>query len=254
MADGRSGDGGARRSRTIVVMGACLAVTLLLGVPTASAVSVSNPAPITIPAGAPGSTIGPASPYPSAITVSNLTGTITKLTVTLSGYSHTVPADVGAVLVGPGSRSLELMDCSGGFATAAPIDLTIDDQAATEIAQMPAPTTGSYRPADHCAAADSYSAPGPGTNYGNPGPGHGSAPFATLASSFNGVDPNGTWNLFVQDFSGGDSGTIAGGWRLDLDVAGSTTGRRAAALKKCKKKHSKPKRKKCKKRAKKLPL
>jgi hypothetical protein len=249
--------------RPIAAIGACIAVGALLGAPTASAASFSNPTAITIPAGAPTTTMGPASPYPSAVTVSNVQGTITKVKVTLIGYSHTVPADVGAVLIAPGGRSLELMNCSGGDPTPAPIDLTFDDQAATQIAQVPAPTTGSYRPADHCAEANSYAAPGPGTNYGNPGPAHGSAPFATLASAFNGVNPNGAWKLFVQDFEGGDYGTISGGWSLNVTAAAAPsaptgqsgpTGQRATALKKCKKKHSKPKRKKCKKRARKLPV
>jgi hypothetical protein len=242
--------------RRIGVAAALIAAGFMVFVAQATAATYSNPTPITIPAGAPTTTSGPATPYPSQITVSALQGTISKLTVTLSGYSHTVPADVGAVLIAPGGQALELMNCSGGFATAAPINLTFDDMAAMQIAQLPAPVTGTYRPADHCSPTFSYSPPGPGTAYGNPGPGHGSPPFATLSSTFNGLDPNGTWKLFVQDFSGGDVGTISGGWSLDL--TGPTTGQRAAALKKCKKKfkknHNKKKFKKCKKRANQLPV
>lgn len=37
--------------------------------------------------------------------------------------------------------------------------------------------------------------------------------------AFGGTDPNGTWNPYV--FDSGDSGTIAGGWTLDI-TAGTT--------------------------------
>jgi uncharacterized repeat protein (TIGR01451 family) len=37
-------------------------------------------------------------------------------------------------------------------------------------------------------------------------------------SVFNGANPNGTWSLFVQDSSGGDTGSIAGGWSVALTI------------------------------------
>src|SRR5215813_10739977 len=43
----------------------------------------SNTNPITIPL------VGNASPYPSSIAVSGLSGTITSVTVTLTGFNHT---------------------------------------------------------------------------------------------------------------------------------------------------------------------
>jgi len=141
-----------------------------------------------------------------------------------------------------------------------PINLVFDDQAAAQLAQSPAPTSGSFKPTDHCAEATSFDPPGPGTAYGDPGPGP-SPPFSTLASSFNGLSPNGTWKLFVQDFEGFDSGAIAGGWTLNLTSAtaiptpSGPTGERAAAKKHCKKlKHNKKRRKKCLRKAKRLPV
>jgi hypothetical protein len=246
--------------RRICLAGALIAPSFLVCVAQAPAATYSNATPITIPAGAPTTTIGPATPYPSPITVAGLTGTITKLTVGISRFSHTVPADVGVVLVAPGGKALELMNCSGGDPTPAPINLVFDDQAATHLAQAPTATSGSYKPTDHCTEADSFNPPGPGTAYGNPGP-RPSPPISTLASTFNGLSPNGTWKLFVQDFSGGDSGTISGGWKLNLNLTVPTTpssgptGERAAAKKHCKKlKHNKKKRKKCLKKAKRLPV
>ena len=247
--------------RRIGLAGALIAPSFMVFVAQAPAATYSNATPITIPAGAPTTTIGPATPYPSPISVAGLTGTITKLTVGISRFSHTVPADVGVVLVAPGGKALNLMNCSGGFPTPTPINLVFDDQAATRLAQAPTATSGSYKPTDHCASRDSFNPPGPGTVYGDPGPGP-SPPFSTLASTFNGLSPNGTWKLFVQDFSLSDVGTIAGGWTLDLTLAttipttpSGPTGERAAAKKHCKKfKHNKKKRKKCLKKAKRLPV
>src|SRR4029079_19198224 len=36
----------------------------------------------------------------------------------------------------------------------------------------------------------------------------------TLSGTFGGIDPNGTWTLYVSDDAGADSGQIAGGWCL----------------------------------------
>jgi subtilisin-like proprotein convertase family protein len=43
------------------------------------------------------------------------------------------------------------------------------------------------------------------------------APRTALLSSFNGLDPNGSWTLFVADLSNGGQSTVAG-WSLELTV------------------------------------
>ena len=71
---------------------------VLLGfgvVQTLSAQTFNNPATITIPSQ------GVAGPYPSVIAVSGVSGTVSKLTVTLLGLNHTFPDDVDVLLVGP---------------------------------------------------------------------------------------------------------------------------------------------------------
>ena len=57
-----------------------------------------------------------ATPYPSTINVSGEVGTITNLTVTLQGMSHTYPGNVNVLLVGPGGQAVVLMsDTVGGL-------------------------------------------------------------------------------------------------------------------------------------------
>ncbi|MEZ4642133.1 MAG: hypothetical protein R3E31_05225 [Chloroflexota bacterium] len=41
---------------------------------------------------------------------------------------------------------------------------------------------------------------------------------ATTLDIFNSTDPNGTWSLYLVDDASGDSGTLAGGWCLELGV------------------------------------
>ena len=42
--------------------------------------------------------IGPANPYPSAITITNVAGVVNKVTVRLNGFTHNYPADVDKLL------------------------------------------------------------------------------------------------------------------------------------------------------------
>jgi hypothetical protein len=64
----------------------------------------SNPAAITI------NDAAAATPYPSNITVSGLVGNITKLTVTINGFSHTFPDDVDMMLVAPNGNKFVFGD------------------------------------------------------------------------------------------------------------------------------------------------
>src|SRR4029453_8812877 len=52
----------------------------------------TNPATITIPA------VGPGSLYPSPITISGMTGTVTDVNITLNGMQHNVATDVDVLL------------------------------------------------------------------------------------------------------------------------------------------------------------
>ncbi|MFP5247276.1 MAG: Ig-like domain repeat protein, partial [Thermoanaerobaculia bacterium] len=90
---------------------------------------------------------GTATPYPSTINVSGVSGNITKLTVQLSGYRHTWPGDVDVLLVGPGGQSLVLLSDAGLNNDVYLVNLTFDDSAATSLTSAPV-TSGIYKPSN----------------------------------------------------------------------------------------------------------
>jgi hypothetical protein len=172
----------------------------------------TNSTPITIP------DAGTAAPYPSAITVSGLTGTVTDVNVRLNSFSHTFPEDVALLLVSPdGTRKFILQSDSGGGTDAVNLTYTFDDQAANGIPDdgpMPA-NNGSVRPSS-VGDDDPMPSPAPPLPYSQPA----SAGTATLNGTFGGINPNGAWSLYVIDYFDGDAGLINGGWSLDITTQG----------------------------------
>jgi subtilisin-like proprotein convertase family protein len=146
---------------------------------------------------------GVASPYPSAIEVTDVTSVISKVTVKIENFSHTFPGDVDILLVGPGGQNVLLMSDQGGGNDASGITLTFDDAAATP---LPATlVTGTFRPTID-GTTDNFPAPAP-------------VPSSILLSVFNGTIANGTWRLYVYDDAGVDVGSIASGWSLTITNA-----------------------------------
>ncbi len=72
-----------------------------------------------------------ASPYPSAINVSNVVGTVLKATLTVSNLAHASPHDIDAVLVSPGQQTTLFMAHAGGQNSITNVTLTFDDDAPT---------------------------------------------------------------------------------------------------------------------------
>ena len=161
-----------------------------------------------------------ATPYPSPIAVSGLAGPITSVSISISGFTHTFPDDVGIVLVAPNGDALLVMDGAGDNPDVTGVDLTFADSGAAQLPNLTGPTTGTWKPTAYYTG-DSFPAPGPLTAYGHPGPAGGNN--ATFASRFNGDAANGTWNLFVRDFSAGDGGSISDGWSITINTAIPTT-------------------------------
>ncbi|MBX7187702.1 MAG: matrixin family metalloprotease [Vicinamibacteria bacterium] len=152
-----------------------------------------------------------ATPYPSDIAVSGIAGNIAKATVTLNSFSHSWPRDVDVLLVGPGGQKIILMSDTGGTnaTPASNVNLTLD---ATAAGFLPASslTSGTFKPTDLSdgEGSDTWGAPAP------------AGPYTGTLTDLNGTSPNGTWSLYVTDDSTGDGGSFAGGWTLNLTIAG----------------------------------
>jgi hypothetical protein len=163
----------------------------------ADVASFSNVTPITIQFGA-------ASVYPSNILVSGIVGTVTDINVTLTGFTHPYVYDVDILLVGPTGANIIPMSDIGVFGTTASnANITLDDQGVAFPGGAGAIPSGNYIPTNN-GAGDPFAAPAP-------------APSGlTALSTFNGLDPNGTWSLYVMDDFTTDDGSISGGWSIQI--------------------------------------
>jgi hypothetical protein len=173
-----------------------------------------NTTPIQIPDD--GDPPAPASPYPSEIEVSGLQGSIVDVDVILRGIEHNKPSDLDVLLVGPQGQNLIIMSDAGDSAELFNLTLTIDDEAPDLMPKdgpldpnpLDSDETEAYRPTNF-NGIEPFPAPAP-------------APQNTtsLATAFDGTDPNGTWQLFVVQ-SGGDNDTdnINNGWNLRITTA-----------------------------------
>ena len=173
--------------------------SLTLGGKSYTSATFSQPGGIIIPEQ------GTAAPYPSALTVAGLAGKVTKVTATLYGFSHTYPEDVDILLVGPTGKSTMLLSRTGEGTEADEADLTFDDAAATKV---PSPiVSGTYQPTSSGVLTLPPPAP--------------ARPYGTALAAFVDTAPNGTWQLFVNDHSDGDGGSISGGWSLTVTTEAS---------------------------------
>jgi uncharacterized repeat protein (TIGR01451 family) len=162
--------------------------------------SLLNSAPIMIADAAPAVT------YPSIISISNVLGMVTNLTITLDGLTHSFPADVDALLQGPQGQSVVLMSDVGGGTAIQGAVLKFDDAATNGLSPLNGITNGVFFPTNYLAG-DFFPPPAPGTVTSN------------RLAAFNGTDPNGNWSLYLMDDQGGDAGQLEQGWRLALTVA-----------------------------------
>ena len=145
---------------------------------------------------------GPASPYPSPLSVSGLPGVVAKVTVVVSNIFHSYPDDLALLLVGPDGTNVILMSNAGGEAPIAGVTLTFDDSAAAPVPDNGPVDSGTYLPTPILPGTWPLPAPAP--------------PRGASLAAFNGSNPNGTWLLYAYDDSGGDSGKINNGWQLSI--------------------------------------
>jgi hypothetical protein len=89
--------------------------------------------------------------------------------------------------------------------------LTFDDTASSVLPSGSSFAPGIYKPTNY-GDDDNFPAPAPTGSYQSPSP----AGTATLGSTFNGTDPNGTWSLYLISPTVGAS--IADGWTLTIET------------------------------------
>jgi hypothetical protein len=153
---------------------------------------------------------GPATPYPSTITVSGVTGARAvklQLVEANSGF----PDDVDFLVEGPNGGTLIFLSDAGGTNDWVDDTVNITDLA-EELASDAGPVpSGDYKPTNY-GANDPFDAPAPAGPHGNAAP----AGTDTFESVFgtDGANMNGDWNLYIDDDLGGFAGSIDGGWKL----------------------------------------
>ena len=155
--------------------------------------------------------VGPAANFPSVLSVSNVVGTLVKVSVTLSNLSHTFPDDLDILLVSPtGDRVLLMSDTCGGT-DLDDVTLTFADDASGNLPDNGPPNPHMVRPTN-LGIPDIFPLPGP------------VGPYAAVLAAFNGRDANGDWSLFIVDDANDDGGRLDGGWSLTLTTLRPTDG------------------------------
>ncbi|NNE67445.1 MAG: hypothetical protein HKN33_12835 [Pyrinomonadaceae bacterium] len=176
-----------------------------------------NTTPMDLPAGQPATTSGPADPYPSAITVSGLTGN-KVISVELNQINHTWVGDLDMLLEDPNGNTMVIMSdaFSANNRTGTVVaTLTLRDDAMDEMTTSGVPPmTGTFKPFNS-GTTDTFDAPAPGGPYEHPAPG-GSATFLSTFG-MDGSTMNGDWNLWIDDDAGADPGTMDGGWKITFE-------------------------------------
>src|SRR5512133_2171381 len=168
-----------------------------LSAPAPSLGTFSNTTPIII------GNSSAATPYPSPITVSGITGTVGMVRVKLNNISHTWSGDIGVLLVGPQGQKVVLMDSVGGNAPLQNADLVFEDTG-SPLSYGPI-VSGTYQPTDLNISNFTFPSPAP------------VEPYSAALSIFSNLNPNGTWQLFVRDsYPEDDFGTITGGWQIEF--------------------------------------
>ncbi|MFH0907425.1 MAG: S8 family serine peptidase [bacterium] len=174
--------------------------TITMGETYVTNVSVTNNTAMPIPVSG---TTNVATPYPSPIAVGGVFSAVTKATVRLAGLSHANPDDLDILLVNPTGQKIILMSDAGGTNAVSNVDLVFDATATSSVPDSALITSGTYAPTNH-GNNDTFPAPAPG------------APHNAGLATLNGLNPNGTWYLYVVDDAGGSTGVLAQGWSLTL--------------------------------------
>jgi hypothetical protein len=138
----------------------------------------------------------------STLNVSGLAGTLTDVSVTLNGLSHTYPDDlVFGLLNESAGIGFVFFSGAGGSTDISNVDLTFTDSALDFLPESfvgGAITSGTYLPSNYGLYEFTF--------FDN----------ATSFAGFDGLDPNGAWTLYVDDVFPADGGGLSGGYTLTL--------------------------------------
>jgi|HubBroStandDraft_1064217.scaffolds.fasta_scaffold00113_18 predicted outer membrane repeat protein len=171
-----------------------------------------NQGPITIP-----STAGAATPYPSNIFVTDLSGNVGAVTVNLNNISSSNIQQTDFLLVGPTGAEIIPFASVGDGSAVSGVNITLDDTASGLIPVGSPLTTGSYKPTSITGSTSLvFPAPAPTVVAADYAATDGAA---TLTSQFGGTSPNGTWALYATDNSGNGASTIGSGWCVNITPA-----------------------------------
>jgi subtilisin-like proprotein convertase family protein len=180
-------------------------MAMVVAGPAEAAFTFSNPAQILIPGTG---NVGPASAYPSTISVSGVpldaggvALVVTDVNVTFNELSHTIPYDIEAFLVGPTGKGVMLMNRIGGVQDAIRDVLTFSDGAPSMLTWLPG-NDGTFAPT---TADPTCVTPGCDSSL-------------LSLSVFNGEDPNGTWSLYIHDREPRDIGRLWSGWSITIET------------------------------------
>jgi subtilisin-like proprotein convertase family protein len=134
---------------------------------------------------------------------------ISDVNLTLHGLSHGFAHDLFILLVAPGGRNAVVMGEAGINGPESAMDdltLTLDDEADEALPVDEPFTSGAFRPLNNAEfdLQPIFPAPAP-------------TPSDEVAlSTFDGLNPNGEWQLFIVDHGGGDVGSLVDGWSLEI--------------------------------------
>lgn len=164
-------------------------------------------------------TEGPASEYPSTITVAGVPGTVTRVEASVLGMGSARPDDIDMVLVGPNGSKVLLMGDACGTAGLSHASWTFADDAPGFVSDN-GPCLGfsttDFRPSNYIGndgVEDDLSSDPVG-----PPP-----PYVNNLASLAGGSANGDWKLFVRDDQPDISGFDIDAWGLTIETAAPGT-------------------------------
>jgi subtilisin-like proprotein convertase family protein len=176
---------------------------------TAEVVEVTNPTPVLIAKDASCCTAQPASPYPSSIGVTEASGLLTDVEVTLWGLKDSNAEGLQVLLVGPSGQRIVLM---ASYEAGRHVTLNADwaFRTLSQPVQCPEPEgmwrgEGATEPFN-CGLSEPFPEPAP------------AGPYAGRLEELGNGGGNGEWKLYVANDASDSEGSIATGWSLKLHV------------------------------------